>query len=194
MDGYANLHLVRIGSMGQIGRFRSVDAILYRRNARVILRTSRGLEIGQVVTPPFHSSGDIPKNGQASDQADGVLLRQMTVEDELLTARLEKNRDEAFEACCELLVKHNVPGMLIDVELLFDGQGLYFYFLGEVSEDVECHLTDLAEKYNAVAKLSQFAETLAQGCGPDCGTGEADCGEGGCASCALASACSTQTH
>jgi len=48
----SRFHLVRVGAMGQVGRFAAVDAVRYPRHTRVVLRTRRGLEIGQVLSPP----------------------------------------------------------------------------------------------------------------------------------------------
>ena len=45
-------HLVRVGAMGQVGRFAAVDAVRYPRRSRVIVRTRRGLEIGDVLRRP----------------------------------------------------------------------------------------------------------------------------------------------
>ena len=42
-------HLIRVGAFGQIGRFVAGDGTLYPRAARVVLRTHRGLEIGEVL-------------------------------------------------------------------------------------------------------------------------------------------------
>ena len=122
----SRFHLVRVGAMGQVGRFAAVDAVRYPRHSRVIVRTRRGLEIGDVLSPP-----DERDDGRAF--ADGEILRGMTVQDELLQARLEKNRQEAYEACAELLAESGVSAVLVDVEHLFDGQGLFFYFLGDVT-------------------------------------------------------------
>jgi hypothetical protein len=52
----------------------------------------------------------------------------------------------------------------------------------------------LAATYETAVEFRQFAETLAQGCGPGCGTEEAK-GQGGCSSCttcAVASACGSR--
>jgi cell fate regulator YaaT (PSP1 superfamily) len=173
--------------MGQVGRFAAVDAVRYPRYSRVIVRTRRGLEIGEVLTPP--SDGD---NGQAD--ADGDLLRGVTVEDDLLIARLEKHRQAAYEACAELLVEHKLRATLVDVEHLFDGQGLFFYFLGDVPAEVESLTERLAEAYETKVQFRKFTETLIQGCGPGCGTEEVK-GRGGCeacTSCAVAGACGTR--
>jgi cell fate regulator YaaT (PSP1 superfamily) len=188
-------HLIRVGAMGQVGRFAAVDAVCYPRHSRVIVRTRRGLEIGDVLAPPDDRSdaGDeVHDDGSAF--ADGDLLRGMTIEDELLSARLESNRQEAYEACARLLADHRVRAVLVDVEHLFDGQGLFFYFLGDVPPEVESFTGRLAETYEANVQFRKFTETLIEGCGPGCGTEEAK-GQGGCdscTSCAVASACGTR--
>jgi cell fate regulator YaaT (PSP1 superfamily) len=185
----SRFHLIRVGAMGLVGRFAAVDAMRYPRHARVIVRTRRGLEIGDVLSPP-----DGNEDGRAF--ADGDLLRGMTVEDELLHARLERNRNEAYESCARLLAERQMSAVLVDVEHLFDGQGLFFYFLGEVPPEIESFTAHLAEVYETKVQFRRFTETLIEGCGPGCGTEEAK-GQGGCdscTSCAVASACGTKRN
>ena len=82
--------------------------------------------------------------------------------------------------------------MLLDVEQLFDGQSIYFYFLGDVPPEVEALTAELAEVYEAKVKMRQFSQALVEGCGPGCGTeaaGQGACGT--CTSCAVAGACGT---
>ena len=93
-----------------------------------------------------------------------------------------------------LLAEHKLPAVLVDVEHLFDGQGLFFYFLGDVPPEVEAYTGRLAEAYETKVQFRKFTETLIEGCGPGCGTEEAK-GQGGCdscTSCAVASACGTK--
>ena len=173
--------------MGQVGRFAAVDAVRYPRHSRVIVRTRRGLEIGNVLAEP--DDGD---DGRTFP--DGDILRGMTVEDDLLEARLEKHRHEAYEACASLLADEQPTAVLVDVEHLFDGQGLFFYFLGDVPASVEAYTGRLAEVYETKVQFRKFTETLIEGCGPGCGTEEAK-GQGGCescTSCAVASACKSR--
>jgi PSP1 C-terminal conserved region len=182
--GMSHYHLVRVGAMGQVGRFAAVDAVRYPRRSRVIVRTRRGLELGEVLSPPEDSDDGRPFS-------DGELLRGVTVQDELLQARLEKNRQEAYAACSAMLVESETSAVLVDVEHLFDGQGLFFYFLGDVTPELETYTARLAETYEAKVQFRKFTETLIEGCGPGCGTEEAK-GQGGCescTSCAVASAC-----
>jgi cell fate regulator YaaT (PSP1 superfamily) len=179
-------HLVRVGALGHVGRFTAVDAVRYPRHSRVVVRTGRGLELGEVLSPP----------GENSDllSADGSILRGLTIEDQLLAARLEQNRHAAFEACAARLAAINSPAVLMDVEHLFDGQTLLFYFLGEVTPELEAITSELAELYETHVQFRRFTEAVDTGCGPGCGT-DAAAGCKTCASgCALAGACSTRAH
>jgi len=179
-------HLVRVGSLGTVGRFTAVDAVRYPRHARVVIRTGRGLELGEVLAPPVDQFGE--------GAADGSILRGVTVEDELLEARLEKNRQAAYDACAARLTEMNLPAVLMEVEPLFDGQTLLFYFLGEMSAELEALTAELAELYETHVQFRKFTETVMEGCGPGCGTESAT--GGGCQSCgtgcAIAGACSTR--
>ena len=180
-------HLVRVGAVGQVGRFTPVEPLVVPRGGRVICRTRRGLEVGEVL-------GDIERR---IGEDDGQLLRRVTVEDDLLLARIAQRQQSAFDACTRWLGQRGVPAVLIDVEHLFDGQSLYFYFLGPPPTEVEQLTAELAATYEAEVKLGEFAEAVANGCGPGCGTEEAaGCGtkSGGCSSCSLATACAVKHH
>lgn len=173
-------HVVRYGALGHVGRFPALDAVRYPRASRVVLRTPRGLELGEVLAPA-HDDGY---------PAEGAIVRGLTVEDQLLAARLEKHRLEALEACEARLRAAALPVVLIDAELLFDGQSLVFYFLGEVPEDFPLS-TELADVFDAQVQFRAFAAAVEQGCGPGCGTEQAEGhGCGSCTTgCAVAAAC-----
>jgi len=188
-------HLVRVGVLGHVGRFVPVSLGAFPRGTRVVCRTRRGLELGEVLAV---EQGASPVNASPVNAskpvgfgADGELLRRMTVADELLAARLDKRKDEAFMACQSLLAERRIAATLMDVEHLFDGQSVYFYFLGTPPADCEPLTDELARVYGAAARFEQFAESLELGCGPGCGTEEAaGCGSsGGCSTCSLVSAC-----
>jgi cell fate regulator YaaT (PSP1 superfamily) len=175
-------HLVRVSVLGQVGRFVSVDPIMYPRGTRVICRTRRGLEVGEVVS---HARTGQTERGKA----DGSVLRTLTPQDDLLLLRLRKNRDEAFEKCRRLLSAHSVRATLVDVEQLFDGKSIYFYFLGEVPPDLSRLVDALAATYEAEVRIGDFAKAVDVGCGPQCGTDEAEgCGDS-CSTCAVVNAC-----
>jgi cell fate regulator YaaT (PSP1 superfamily) len=186
MKTMACSHLVRTGAMAQVGAYSAVDGTRYPRGSRVVLRTWRGLELGEVLAP----SGDDSQSGSS----EGAILRGMTIEDQLLEARLLKNRDAAYEACQARIEALALPATLMDVEHLFDGQTLVFYFLGELTPQLEAVTSELAEVYDAQAQFRSFTELMTQGCGPGCGTEHAEgAGCGSCSTgCAVADACSVR--
>jgi cell fate regulator YaaT (PSP1 superfamily) len=184
-------HLVRVGRLGQIGLFAAVDRTCYPRRARVIVRSERGLELGEVLASPGPISERSESQEFAPSKPEGAILRGMTEADELLALRLERNRQAALAACTARLTELRLPVALVDVEHSFDGRMLRFYFLGETTPEVEAVVAELAELYEAEVQIRGFAETLTNGCGPGCGTDEAT--GGGCGSCgtgcAVAGAC-----
>jgi cell fate regulator YaaT (PSP1 superfamily) len=171
----------------------SVDGQRQARGARVVCRTPRGLEIGEVLSPVDEAT--LPADAANGGVPLGTVLRRMTVEDELLLARIEKHKHEAFVACERQLVERGIPAVLLDAEHLFDGQSLLFYFLGESTPELDALTRELAETYDAHVQFSKFAETLTAGCGPGCGTAEAEgagCGTGGCSTCSVLGACGSK--
>ena len=91
-----------------------------------------------------------------------------------------------------MLAERGLAAVLMDVELLFDGASLYFYFLGDVSPEVERLTDELAEAYEAKVQFRRFTEAVVEGCGPDCGTeAAAGCGDG-CSTCGLVIECKTK--
>jgi len=173
--------------MGVLGTFEASDFRTYARDQRVICRTRRGLEWGTVVC-------DIGHQEPSGRNCDGELLRTTTPDDEMIVERLDRFRDRAFEACRELLAQRGLRVTLVDVEHLFDGESVFFYFLGETDSRIEALTEELAEAYDRKVKFKKFAESLSQGCGPNCGTEESSCKSSGCRSCALSGSRATTLH
>lgn len=184
MGRMGRFHLARVGAWAEVGRFAAVDAACYPRGSRVVLRTRRGIELGEVLAPP--SDADDEDHGRG----DGTILRGATVADDLLLARLEKNRSAAMAACEEAIRRRKLPVTLVDAEPLFDGRTLVFYFLGPQSAELDELTAELAEAYEAEVQFRKFTEAVEAGCGPACGTPDAGgCGHCAVQGCALASAC-----
>ncbi len=174
-------YFVQLGLFGHVGRLGAV-AGRFGRGERVVCRTERGLELGRIL-----SSDDRPDESDGADRPplDGTILRRMAETDHLLQARIETRRDAALAACEREIERRGLDVRLIDVEHLFDGASLYFYFLGTPDERLEALTHELAETYETKVRFRQFAERLATGCGPGCGTESkgGGCGTGGCSTC-----------
>lgn len=173
-------YLVRIGSFGAVVRCSLVDHVTYSRGTRVVCRTERGIEIGQLIAI-------VP----ATEPGEGVILRRTAAEDELLEARLLKYKAQAVQRCQAALTNESSETTLLEVDQLLDGRTLIFYFLGPVTPGVQALTDRLAEEYERKVRTRHFAKLLAEGCGPGCGTKDAG-GCGGCAVCVVASACGSR--
>ena len=204
---------VRIGSLAEL-HLAECNSTL-PRGRRVIVRTTRGVELGEVIrastegNPGFDdpesvgpssaqrdSKGDLEWDGSAPPEStlavpQARVLRPTTDEDELLIRRLERHKRDAVEACREALSQAGSTAMLLDVDQLFDGGTLVMHFLGPVDEIASSITKEVADRYESIVRSRHFAKLLADGCGPDCGQKEGDCG-GVCAGCAVSSVC--QSH
>jgi cell fate regulator YaaT (PSP1 superfamily) len=172
--------------MGSVGRFVSADSSVYDRDSKVVCRTNRGLEWGQVICEV--SSPD----SVTVVESDGAILRPVTPDDQLIIERLDRHRDKAFVACENLLQERGLSQVLVDVEHLFDGESVYFYFLGQPDPSLDQVTDELAETYDRKVRFKKFAESLAEGCGPDCGTKDGGCSSSGCGSCKLSGKCGSK--
>ena len=183
-------HFVRIGPLGDWVVCRAAGGLAYSRGNRVICRTPRGVEVGEV-------AADCDANAEVT----GSILRAMTTEDEWLWKRLRRDRAGWIDRCREWLASRGSAALLLDVDQLFDSGNPVFYFLVPPGPDEAGLIDELAVRFERHARTKHFAKRLADGCGPGCGT--RDCGEptgvnavagssggcsGGCAACVVARA------
>lgn len=174
-------YLVRYGLMSQVGRFRADAADDFHRGQRVVVRSHRGTELGEVLVS---ESGVIETAGGAAR-----VLRTANPDD-LARARLaESGRAARFDECRTLLASGPWPVELLDVEPLLDDDRLVLHYFGPHDFDVSGP--------RALFRKAQRREVLFQAVGRDpsadaeevaehvCGGGS--CGEGG--GCGTSSGC-----
>ena len=178
------LYLVRVGYQQDVIPVQA-GLVSLSRGDQIICRTSRGIEMGTVLTP---TQPEYIEAGTASK-----FIRKSRPEDELLWRQLTTLSVEASHACQAFLDNQNTPDVLLEVEPLIDGRTLYFHFLGTPSLKTEEYVQELSEIYQKSVASSRFAALLEHGCGPGCGTKEkSGCATGGCAVCAIAGGCTSK--
>ncbi len=101
------------------------DRLLLRMGDEVIVPTSKGVEFGVVTSPPR----EIPEGSVQSELKK--VVRRATDRDRQQRERNEIRRDRAFRKCQELIVRHQLPMKLIDIDYVFDGSSITFYFTSE---------------------------------------------------------------
>ena len=116
----------------------------------VIVETTRGVEMGRVVTPIV----ELP-DAEVVKPLKKV-VRQATPDD---LAMLAKNRDKESEAAVvarEKIAARNLPMKLIGVEYAFDGSKIVFYFTAEGRIDFRELVKDLAGVFRTRIELRQI--------------------------------------
>jgi len=183
--------LVRYGLMGHVGWFAVADELVEEglgRGDSVVLRTSRGLELGEILIEPGAKSPG--SSGRVGEDSIGRfrVVRRAGAEDFALRDEAERVRDERFADCLALIEQEGWPLELIDVEPLLDPTTVLHYLAFDAIEigpirarfrttrDYDVGFEDLAADSNPTAAPAQ------RRCG-DC-----DCPEGTCAKTAKASA------
>ncbi len=188
----SEVYLCRVGRHSHIGKFRNIRSGNRPRGQAVVLRTARGIEMGEVLSRTSDVSETVQVAAKAVvDTTDGKILRSITAEDKLLQKQLDEAANTAFEECQRYLREIDSRDCLLEVEPLMDGKTLYFHFIGIPTEAVSDYLQSLAEIFRETVQASQFAKLLEEGCGPGCGTEEkGGCGtSGSCTVCVIAKNC-----
>lgn len=183
-----NEYLVIHGRAAFLGRFLNRSGAAFARNDRVVVRSSRGTEIGIIL-------GEAAPNFSrlVSAEHSGELLRPVTAEDEVRESEQQSRIEELLREAQTTADALTLPITILDAEILLDGQTAILQILSWQ----ECDPTLLCEQLSQTQSLTitihevrqpmEPAAPESKGCGkPDCGSAA-----GGCSSCGTGGGCST---
>jgi cell fate regulator YaaT (PSP1 superfamily) len=142
--------IVRHGAMRFLGEF-DPEAGAYARGDEVVLRTERGHELGQVLCP-----ADPRAVQMLSEPTTGRIVRTMTPQDHQERRRLRQLEQRALETCERFVETRRLQMGLVDVEHLFGGERIVFYFLAEKRVDFRELVKDLAREYQTRIEMRQI--------------------------------------
>ncbi|HEV3259781.1 MAG TPA: regulatory iron-sulfur-containing complex subunit RicT [Gemmataceae bacterium] len=143
--------IVRHGAMRFLGDFEPNDDLSCRRGDQVIVRTERGLEAGQVLCPSNPRALEL-----LAEPTKGRILRAATEEDRVTMDRLLRLEQKEFETCLRFISERKLQMELVDVEHLFGGERIVFYFLAEKRVDFRELVKDLAREYQTRIEMRQI--------------------------------------
>lgn len=123
----------------------------YRYGARVICRTPRGLEVGEVLCEATEATLE-----QLQDPQLGAVLRAMTEQDENELAHLEQKTVGEFAICQKHVDALNLQMQLVDVEHLFGGERIVIYYLAEKRVDFRQLVRQLASQFQTRVEMRQI--------------------------------------
>src|SRR5689334_16684216 len=143
-------YIVRHGVMRHLGEYDGAGSA-WGRGSPVVVRTDRGLELGEVLCETNPRA-----LGLIAEPTRGQIVRLMTAEDALTAERIRESEAREFEACARFIGHRQLPMELVDVEHLFGGERIVFYFLAEKRVDFRELVKDLAREYQTRIEMRQI--------------------------------------
>lgn len=143
--------IVRYGQMRFLGEFTGVEGAGHARGQKVVVRTERGTELGEILCPATDKTAlflERPLGGQ--------ILREAGEGDLIEAGKLAGRQAAGFERCLELVAKHRLQLKLVDVEAILGGERIVFYYLAEKRVDFRELVKDLARAYQTRIEMRQI--------------------------------------
>jgi cell fate regulator YaaT (PSP1 superfamily) len=144
-------YITRHGSMRYLGEFEASEDTTYTRGQNVVLRSERGLEVGEVLCEATPRALQL-----IAEPTQGQIVRVMTEEDRQQIGRLKEGEIQEFDTCRRFIGQRSLQMELVDVEHLFGGERIVFYFLAEKRVDFRELVKDLAREYRTRIEMRQI--------------------------------------
>jgi cell fate regulator YaaT (PSP1 superfamily) len=144
-------YIIRHGVMRFLGEFTPAPDAVYRRNQNVIVLTERGQEVGELLC-----EADPRAVKLLSEPTKGQIVRTMTPADDEQAMKLHEKEQAEFLRCGEFVQQRHLQMELVDVEHLFGGERIIFYFLAEKRVDFRELVKDLAREYRTRIEMRQI--------------------------------------
>jgi cell fate regulator YaaT (PSP1 superfamily) len=147
MAGY----IIRHGVMRFLGEYTAAPDATYRRCQNVIVQSERGQEIGEVLCEATPQALEL-----LTEPTKGQIVRAMTSADDELAMKLHEKEQAEFLKCGEFVQQRHLQMELVDVEHIFGGERIIFYFLAEKRVDFRELVKDLAREYRTRIEMRQI--------------------------------------
>jgi cell fate regulator YaaT (PSP1 superfamily) len=144
--------IIRHGVMRFLGEFEAGEAVVSCSHGdQVVVRTERGLEVGEVLCEASPRA-----LAWITEPTKGQIVRQVTEADERILEDIRDRNRREFDACQQFVEKRRLQMALVDVEHLFGGERIVFYFLAEKRVDFRELVKDLAREFQTRIEMRQI--------------------------------------
>ncbi len=143
-------YVVRYGSMRSLGVFSTRSGDRFARGHQVIARTGRGQESGEVLCEATDEVASQMKDNR------GQILRLSTHDDEVELRKLHEQQQKELEVCRQRVAELGLAMELIDVEHLYGGERVVFYYLAEDRVDFRELVKQLAKDFQTRIEMRQI--------------------------------------
>ena len=160
---------VRYGRMHNLGTFEHNEYNMPKGPARVVVKTDKGLELGYVVGHFSHyKSGQFRMDNEQikkyyrdseidfPQKSSGKFIRFATTEDVSEEKHLQKIAKEEMQLCKQMVKEMSLPMKIVDVEHIFGGERIIFYFMADGRIDFRELVKKLAREYQSRIEMRQI--------------------------------------
>jgi cell fate regulator YaaT (PSP1 superfamily) len=144
-------YIVRHGAMRFLGDYAAMGDAKYARGQAVIVRSERGLEAADVLCP---STPEAVKT--IPEPTTGQIIRVMTADDRRRVEQIQSNTRVEFDKARGHILDMKLQMQLVDVEHLFGGERIVFYFLADKRVDFRELVKVLAREFQTRIELRQI--------------------------------------
>jgi len=150
-------YVVRHGVMRHLGVFSTRGSDMFGRGTQVIARTSRGLELGEVLCEATEHALSAMKSGNSGDTPkSGQILREQSEDDAGELRRLLEQQQKEHGICEKRIAELNLDMRLVDVEHLYGGERVVVYYLSEDRVDFRELVKNLASEFQTRIEMRQI--------------------------------------
>ena len=160
--------LVRYGRMGMLGWFKHKLNHISKTQKRVVIKTDRGLELGELVGCYCYKHGHFRWEKEkvskyyeenhpgevVSEQGDFV--RYATAEDLSEEKHLLASSKQELERCEKIISDMKLAMRVVDVEHVFGGERIIFFFSSEGRVDFRELVKNLAQEFHTRIEMRQI--------------------------------------
>ncbi|MEZ6141273.1 MAG: regulatory iron-sulfur-containing complex subunit RicT [Zavarzinella sp.] len=144
-------YIVRHGRMRRLGHFTPTNESTYERHDQVIIKTERGLEVGDLLTK---ATPQVVQ--QLEDPSVGEILRKLTTDDQRKLQEQQAKQSEYVETSKRLITEHRLAMQVVDIETTFGGERFVLYFLSEGRVDFRELVRSMARAFHTRIELRQI--------------------------------------
>jgi cell fate regulator YaaT (PSP1 superfamily) len=143
-------YVIRYGAMRFLGVLSARPSLSYGRGTKVIVRTPRGLEVGEILCKSTNG-GD-----EGENDAAGQILRELSCQDANELAHIESQAQTEFCICQKHVDELGLQMQLVDVEHLFGGERIIVYYLADGRVDFRELVRRLAAEFQTRIEMRQI--------------------------------------
>ena len=145
-------YVVRYGTMRHLGEFSAKRQEKIVRGDDVIVRSDRGVEFGMVLC-----AADEKTNEYLGDNVrTGRILRPASDEDRRSLEEVAAREKTVFKNGQAMIAERKLQMQLVDIEQIFGGERIVFYYLAEKRVDFRELVKGMAREFNTRIEMRQI--------------------------------------